>query len=384
VAAYISPNTTLTQKDKHMPWNKDDEGGGQGPWGQGGGNGPRKPGNQNNWGGGNRGPGSNLPPDLDELIRRGKDSLKGALPGGGAGRSGWLLPIALAAAFVVFNSVYQVQPDERGVVMRLGQYNRTADPGLHFALWPVERMEKPKVGSVRQINIGMENNEATMLTSDKNIISVPFSVFWQISDAKSFLYNIADPEELIRNVSQSAMREVVGQTKAQPLLTNGKDLVAADVMQITQGLLDSYQAGVTVTAINLGDVQPPAEVANAFAEVVRAGQDQQRLINEADQYKNQQLRLAEGEAAKLTEDASAYKASVVADAQGEAARFVSVYDQYKNAKDVTRQRMFLETMEEVLGRTNKIIVESGKSGPGIVPYLPLPALQNRSTTQQQN
>jgi modulator of FtsH protease HflK len=364
-----------------MPWNKDDEGGGQGPWGQG----PKKPGNQNNWGGGggNRGPGSNLPPDLDELLKRGKDSLKNAIPGGG-GRGTWLIPIIAVAALVAFNSVYQVQPDERGVVMRLGKYNRTAEPGLHFALWPIDRMEKPKVGSVRQINIGLENNEATMLTSDKNIIGVPFSVFWQISDPKNYLYNIADPEEVIKNVSQSAMREVVGQTKAQPLLTNGKEIVAAEVKEITQQLLDSYAAGVTVTAVNLGDVQPPEQVRDAFAEVVRAGQDQQRLINEAEQYKNQQLRIAEGEAAKLVEDASAYKSSVVADAQGDAARFNSIYEQYAKAKDVTRERMYLETMELVLGRTNKIIIGSGTNGPGVVPYLPLPALQNRDAVAKQN
>jgi modulator of FtsH protease HflK len=357
-----------------MPWNKDDEGGGQGPWGQG----PKKPGNQNNWGGGNRGPGSNLPPDLDELLKRGKDSLKNAIPGGG-GRGTWLVPLVVALAVVGFNSVYQVQPDERGVVMQLGKWNRNADPGLHFALWPFESMDKPKVGSVRQIDIGVANSEATMLTSDKNIISVPFSVFWQISDAKEYLYNVADPEELIRTVAQSAMREVVGQTKAQPLLTNGKDLVASDVMQITQRLLNEYKSGVTVTQINLGDVQPPAEVANAFAEVVRAGQNQQQLINEAELYKNKQLRLAEGEAAKLVEDANGYKASIVADAQGEAARFVSVYDQYKNAKSVTRERMYLETMELVLGRTNKVIIESGKGGSGVVPYLPLPEIKNRAS-----
>jgi modulator of FtsH protease HflK len=358
-----------------MPWNKDDEGGGKGPWGQGPSDNSR---NKNNWGGGgNRGPGSNLPPDLDELVRRGKDGLKGVLPGGGSGRGGWIVPLVLAAAFVAFNSVYQVQPDERGVVMRLGKYNRTAEPGLHFALWPVEKMEKPKTGSVRQIDIGVANDEATMLTSDKNIISVPFSVFWQITDAKSYLYNVADPEELIRVISQSAMREVVGQTKAQPLLTNGKDLVAAEMTQIAQKLLDEYQSGVRVTAVNLGDVQPPAEVAEAFAEVVRAGQDLERLGNEADQYKNQQLRLAEGEAAKLIEDANGYKASVVADAQGEAARFVSVYDQYKNAKDVTRQRIFIETMEQILAKTNKIVMQGGKDGSGILPYLPLPEIKNR-------
>jgi modulator of FtsH protease HflK len=376
-----------------MPWNKDDEKGGsdpvQGPWGKQ----PKEPRNQNNWGGGgNRGPGSG-PPNLDDILNKAWDAIKSSIgmgggSGSGQGRSGgigsWGIPLALLAIFAAYQSVYQIQPDERGVVMRLGKYKRTAEPGLHFALWPVERVDKPKVGSVRQINIGNENNEATMLTSDKNIISVPFSVFWQISDAKSYLYNVADPEELIRTVSQSAMREVVGQTKAQPLLTNGKDLVAADVMQITQKLLDEYQTGVTVTQINLGDVQPPAEVADSFAEVVRAGQNQQQLINQAEQYKNQQLRLAEGEAAKLTEDANAYKASVVADAQGEAARFISVYDQYKNAKDVTRERMFLETMELVLGRTNKVIIEGGAGGGGVVPYLPLPEIKNRSSAVPQN
>jgi modulator of FtsH protease HflK len=381
-----------------MPWNKDDEKGGsdpvQGPWGKQ----PKEPRNQNNWGGGgggNRGPG-NGPPNLDDILNKAWDSIKssvgmggsGGAGGGGQGRSGgigsWAVPLALFAAFVAYQSVYQIQPDERGVVMRLGKWNRNADPGLHFALWPAERIDKPKVGSVRQIDIGTGNNEATMLTSDKNIISVPFSVFWQISDAKSYLYNVADPEELILTVAQSAMREVVGQTKAQPLLTNGKDLVASDVMQITQKLLDEYQAGVTVTQVNLGDVQPPAEVADAFAEVVRAGQNQQQLINQADQYKNQQLRLAEGEAAKLIEDANAYKASVVADAQGEAARFVSVYDQYKNAKDVTRERMFLETMELVLGRTNKVIIQGGAGGGGVVPYLPLPEIKNRTSGATQN
>jgi modulator of FtsH protease HflK len=370
-----------------MPWNKDDEGGGQqGPWGQGGGERPR---NQNNWGGGgNRGGGgpggSGLPPDIEDLVRRGKDTLKNAMPGGGGGRSGWLIPIVLFGAWALFNSVYQVQPDERGVVMRLGLYNRTADPGLHFALWPIEIMEKPKTGAVRQINIGNEVAEASMLTSDKNIINVPFSVFWRISNPKDYLYEVADAEVLIRNVAQSAMREVVGQTKAQPLLTTGKDVVAAQVMSITQTLLNDYKAGVTVTNINLGDVQPPAEVANAFAEVVRAGQNRQQLINEAEQYKNQRLRLLEGEVAKLREDAEGYKASIVADAEGQASRFLAVYEQYKTAKDVTRERLFLEMMEQVLSNTNKIVIEGGQNGSGVVPYLPLPEIQKRAPAATQN
>ena len=370
-----------------MPWNKDDDRDApdnttQGPWGQGT-KGPRNP---NPWGngGGNRGP-NNGPPNLDDILNKAWETIRSSMGMGGGGqpaspggRGTWLVPVALVAFFVAYESVYQIQPDERGVVMRFGSYNRTAEPGLHFALWPVERVDKPKVGSVRQIDIGQGNSEASMLTSDKNIINVPFSIFWQISDPKSYLYNVADPEELIRTVSQSAMREVVGQTKAQPLLTNGKDLVASDVMQITQKLLDEYKAGVTVTQVNLGDVQPPADVKDAFDAVVRAGQNQQQSINEAEQYKNQQLALAEGEAAKLVEDANAYKASVVADAQGEAARFVSIYNQYKNAKEVTRERMYLETMEQVLGRTNKVIIEKGSGNGGVVPYLPLPQVQSNS------
>lgn len=359
-----------------MPWNSEGGGGnnqgpwGQGPWGQGGG--PRRP-NQ-----GGRGPN---PPDLDELIRRGQDKLKQVLPAGGGGALSWAIPAVVVVLIVLFNSIYQVQPDERGVVLRFGTYSRTAEPGLHFALWPVETMEKPRVGAVRQINIGTEGTEGQMLTKDKNILGVPFSVFWRINDAKAYLFNTADPERTIRNVSQSAMREVVGQTNAQALMTNGKSTAEAQVLELTQKLLDTYAAGVTITSINLGDVQPPQQVRDAFAEVVRAGQNQQQLMNEAEQYRNKQVRSAEGEAAKLIEDANSYKAQAIAQAQGEAARFLSVYNQYKTAKDVTRERIFLETMEQVFGKTNKVIIEDGASSHGVVPYLPLPAVTNQQQKQ---
>ncbi len=364
-----------------MPWNSEGGGGNQGPWGQGPwgqGGGPRRP---NQGGGGGRGPN---PPDLDDLLRKGQDKLKQVLPQGGGGRFAWVLPVALVLAFIGYNSIYQVQPDERGVVLRFGTYDRTAEPGLHFALWPVETMEKPRVGAVRQINIGTEGTEGQMLTSDKNIISVPFSVFWRISAPRDFLFNVADQDATIRAAAQSAMREVAGQTKAQAILTTGKNAVEAQVMQITQGLLDSYGAGVMITSVNLGDVQPPRDVADAFAEVVRAGQNQQQLINEAEQYRNQQYRLADGEAAKLIEDANAYKARVIAGAQGEASRFLSVYEEYKTSQGVTRERMFLETMEEVLGKTNKVVIEDGAGGQGVVPYLPLPEVGKRATGDNQN
>lgn len=361
-----------------MPWNKDDnDGGGQGPWGQGPwGQGPKNQRNQNNWGGGNRG-GGNLPPDLDELLKRGRDSFKNALPGGGGGRFSWLLPLVLVALFVAYNSVYQVQPDERGVVLRLGEYNRTVDPGLQFALWPVERIEKPKTGSVRQINIGSEQTEGQMLTGDKNIISVPFTVQWRISNPKDFLFNVADQERTIRALAQSAMREVVAQNSAQAVLTTKKSEIAAQAQTITQKLLEDYQAGVTLTALNLGETQPPPEVADAFADVVRAEQNRKQLENEAQQYRNQKNQQAEGEAGRLIEEATGYKAAAIAQAQGEAARFTSVYEQYKNAKDVTRQRIFLETMEQVLSDSNKVIIEGGQGGSGVVPYLPLPQIQQK-------
>jgi modulator of FtsH protease HflK len=230
---------------------------------------------------------------------------------------------------------------------------------------------------VRQIAIGNEANEGQMLTSDKNIISVPFTVQWRISDPRNFLFNIADQERTIRALAQSAMREVAAQNNAQALLTTGKDAAAARVLTITQGLLDQYSAGVTLTAVNLGNVQPPAEVADAFADVVRAGQNRIQLENEAQRNRNQRTQQAEGEAARLIQEAEGYKAATIAEAQGEAARFVSIYEQYRNAKDVTRQRIFLETMESVLTQSNKIVIEGGQGGSGVVPYLPLNQLQQQ-------
>ena len=366
-----------------MPWNEDDgknkPPGDRGPWGKTPGQRPGGEGPKNPWGSGDRGGPGNLPPEFEDLFQKGKEGLKSVMPQGG-GIGTWLLPIAALAAAWVYASVYQVQPDEKGVVLRLGAYLKITDPGLHIAYWPIETVETPKVGAVNQFSIGSANNEDQMLTSDRNIIGVPYSVFWRISDAKQFLFNLADQERTIRAISQSALREVVGQRRAQEILTSNKEAIAAQVLQITQQLLDDYKAGIVVTALNLGEVHAPVEVADAFAEVVRAGQNKIQLINEAELYRNQQVRLAEGNAAKFVEEANAYKAKVVAEAQGDAARFNSIYDQYKLAKEVTRERMFLETMEQVLGQSNKILIESGKDGSGVVPYLPLPAILPKDTS----
>jgi membrane protease subunit HflK len=363
-----------------MPWNSEGGGGNQGPWGQGPwGQGPKRPN-----GGGGRGP---TPPDLDELIRRGQDKLKQVLPGGGGaiggGRFSWLLPVALVGAFWLYNSIYQVQADERGVVLRFGEYTRTAAPGLHFAFWPVETMEKPRVEAENQINFGGNETEGLMLAGDQNIVDIQFSILWRISEPTDFLFNVQTPQEgLVKAIAESAMREVVGRTPAEEFRTTGRQKAQDEVREITQRTLDTYKAGIVITGVNLEKADPPRQVIASFEEVQRAEQNQAQLINEADQYRNQRVRLAEGEAAKLVEDAKAYKSRIVAEAEGEAARFISVYNEYKDAKDVTRQRLFLETMEQILGQSSKVIIESGSGGQGVVPYLPLPEIQKR--TEQGN
>ncbi len=354
-----------------MPWNKDGGGwqgggGNKGPWGQGP-SGPQ---------GGGRGP---QPPDLDELIKKGQDSLKTIFPTGGRGT--WIIPILLVLALVAYNSIYQVQADERGVVLRLGGYTRTVGPGLHFAVWPVEKLETVRVEAENQTVIGNVANEGLMLAGDQNLVDIRFTVLWKIKNPEEFLFNVSEQEKLVRVVAESAMREIVGRTPAEDIRTTGRLIAQDQVVSITQSTLDSYNAGVLITGIKLEKADPPAEVLDAFEEVQRAEQDQARSINEADQYANQRKRAAEGDAAKLIEEAKAYKARVVFEAQGEAQRFIKVFDEYVKAKDVTRERIFLETLEDILGRSNKVIIEGGQ-GQGVVPYLPLPEIQKRQDNSQ--
>src|SRR5262245_28582200 len=357
-----------------MPWNKDGGGGWQGgggsrgPWGQG----PTGP------SGGGRGP---TPPDLDELIKRGQDSLRNILPPGGRGT--WLIPVILVLALIAYNSVYQVQPDERGVVLRLGQYARTANPGLHFAVWPVEKMEVVPVEAENQTAIGNTQNEGLMLAGDQNLVDIRLTVLWKIKNPEEYLFNIREKEELVKGVAESAMREIVGRTQAEVIRTTGRLAAQDQVLNITQATLDSYQAGILITGIKLEKADPPAEVLDAFEEVQRAEQDQARSINEAEQYTNQKRQLAEGEAARIVEDSKGYKARVVLEAKGEAQRFLEVFEEYNKAKDVTRQRLYLETLENVLGQANKVIMEEN-GGPGVVPYLALPELQKRHDNEAES
>ncbi|CAD7023541.1 FtsH protease activity modulator HflK [Pseudorhizobium endolithicum] len=350
-----------------MPWSN--QNGGGGPWGGGGGN------NQGPWGGGpNRprgGGGSGGPPDLEDLIRRSQDRLRGVVPGGFNGGA-VVIVILVIVAFLAIQSVYTVQPDERGVELRFGKPKEEISmPGLHFHLWPLETVEIVKVTEQQQ-NIGAAGSAQSaaglMLSGDQNIVNVQFSVLYTVSDPKAYLFNLESPASTLQQVAESAMREVVGRRPAQDIFRDNREDISTEVRAIIQGTMDAYGAGISINAVPIEDAAPPREVADAFEEVQRAEQDEDRFVEEANQYANQQLGQARGQAAQIREEAAAYKDRVVNEAQGEAQRFISIYEEYATAPEVTRQRIFLETMETVLKNSNKIIMEEG---PGVVPYLPL-------------
>jgi membrane protease subunit HflK len=367
-----------------MPWNNQ-SGGSGGPWGgggNGGGNGP--------WGQGPRGPSGpqGSPPDLEDIIRRGQDRLKQALPGGGGSNMALFGFGAIAlAAFWLFQSIYTVQPDELAVELRFGKpKDEISEPGLHFHWWPVETVETANVAE-KLIQIGEPRSGTStglMLSGDQNIVDVKFSVAYQVADPQAYMFNVASPDEMLRQVAESAMREVVGRRPAQDIFRDNRQGIAEEVREIMDTSVTDYGAGIAINAISIEDAAPPREVADAFEEVQRAEQDEDRFVEESNQYSNQQLGAARGEAAQIREEAAGYRNRVVQEARGEAQRFVSVYDEYAKAPDVTRQRLFLETMENVLGSSNKVIVEQGTNGgQGVVPYLPLPELdarRNASTT----
>jgi membrane protease subunit HflK len=353
-----------------MPWNNQSGG----PWGGGNGNGP--------WGQGPRGPSGpqNTPPDLETMIRRGQDRLKRALPGGNMGGSGmWALIAVALVVFWAFQAVYTVQPDEQAVELQFGKPKpELAGPGLHFHWWPIETVEKASTAE-KLVAIGGNAREADqsglMLSGDQNIVDVQFSVAYQMSDPRAYLFNVSNPDDMLRQIAESAMREAVGRRPAQDVFRDDRQGIAEAVRTITQTTLDEYGAGLSVNAISIEDAAPPREVASAFDEVQRAEQDEDRFVEEANRYSNEKLGQARGNGAQIREEAAAYKTRIVQEAEGEAQRFVSVYDEYSKAPEVTRKRLFLETMERVLANSNKVIVQ--QEGSGVIPYLPLPELQSR-------
>ncbi len=375
-----------------MPWNNQSSGGGGwkggngGPWGQP----PR-----NTGGGGSSGGGS--PPDLEELLRRSQDRLRRVLPGGGGGGRR-LSPVAIigilvvVAAIVAYNFfTFRVQPDEQGVVLFFGKYDRDAAPGLNFRLpYPIETVYTPRVTRVNRLTIGQfaddqSSNtagrdipeESLMLTGDENIVDIDFSVFWVINNAPDFLFSMEDPEGTVKAAAESAMREVVGRSNIQPLLTQARQITETDVQALIQATMNNFNAGVQITQVQLLKVDPPNEVIAAFRDVQAARADQERLQNEAQTYANRVIPEARGQASQITEAAIAYRDRLVNEAEGQASRFTQVYESYKASPDVTRQRMYLDTLQEVFKTTDKVIIDENSSGTGVVPYLPLDQL-NRS------
>jgi membrane protease subunit HflK len=359
-----------------MPWSSQNGGGGGG-WKGGGGPWGQRPG-----GGGGRPAGPS--PDLEEILKKGQDRLKQAMPGGGSNKFGIALVVLLLGALWAYQTIYTIQPEELGVELRFGKpKDEISEQGLHFHFWPLETVERVKI-SERQINIGITRrgsaNQGLMLSGDQNIVDVQFAVLYFVNDPVKFMFNVAEPDEMVRQVAESAMREVVGRRPAQDIFRDDRLGISEDVRSIVQKTLQSYNAGIQINTVSIEDAAPPREVADAFDEVQRAEQDEDRFVEEANQYSNQKLGQARGEAAQVREEAAAYKNRVVQEAQGEAQRFISVYDEYAKAPDVTRKRLFLETMERVLKDSNKIIIEKG--GSGVVPYLPLPEVNKRQKEKQ--
>ena len=372
-----------------MPWSNQ----GGGPWGSGGG------GSKGPWGSGPQSSGP-TPPDLEELLRRGQDKLKTVLPGGNLGGRGILLIVLAAVVVWGFSGFFKVEPDELGVVLRFGKYTRDATPGLNYHLpYPVETVLTPKVTTVQPIHIGMRlledprrgspqmrdvPEESLMLTGDENIVDVDFTVFWQVKvgGAGDFLFNIQNPQGTVKAVAESAMREAVGRSEIQPILTSAKQTIETSVTELMQKTLDNYQSGIQITQVQMQKVDPPSQVIDAFREVQAARIGAESAQNEAQAYANRVLPDARGRSEQIKQAGEAYREQTVAEAKGQASRFSQVLEQYKNAPDITRQRIYLETMESVFGGTDKIILDSSQSGGtgggSVVPILPLNEMLRRT------
>ncbi|MEI9991210.1 MAG: FtsH protease activity modulator HflK [Rhizomicrobium sp.] len=364
-----------------MPWTNSSGGNGTG--------GPKGP-----WGRGSASPGSGggmRPPDFEDWLRRGQDSLRRFLPGGGF-TTGGLIVVLLGVIIVWFaTGIYFVEPYEQGIVLRFGRYVARTPPGLNYHLpWPIETAYKLDVTHQRQINIGYKATdeeagggaedipaEAEMLTGDENIIDINFTVYWTVKDAGAFLFNVENTSDFgdpanstIKAVAESAMREVVGRSQFENILTQDREEIQIEVKELMQKTLDMYGAGVTVVNVTMQKVDPPSEVIDAYRDVQAARADQERARNEAEGFANKIIPEARGNAARIVQDAEAYRQKSIAEASGNAKRFLSVLAQYRSAPDVTRRRIYIETMSSILANMNKVIVDN--SAKGVVPYFQLP------------
>ena len=353
----------------------------QSPWGT-----PPGGGGSGN-GGFRKGP---TPPNIDEIISKLQSIVNKFLGGGKGGAKPIIIGLIILLIVWTLSGLYRVLPDEQGVVLRFGKFVKTTQPGLNYHLpFPIENVLTPKVTKVNRMDIGFRSErdsgfssggvadvpeESLMLTGDENIVNIDFSVFWVIKDAGNFLFKIQDPEGTVKAAAETAMREVIARSDIQPILTEGRSLIEADTQEIIQEILDEYTSGIQITQVQTQKADPPDQVIDAFRDVQAARADMERSKNEAEAYANDVIPRARGEAAKILQAAEAYKKEVVAKAEGEASRFLSIYNEYAKAKKVTQERMYLETMEEVLADINKIIIDKN-SGEGVVPYLPLQELK---------
>ena len=368
-----------------------------GPWG-GNGSGNNRPTGNNDDDRGNRRPSGQsgqVPPEVEEMLRAGQERFR-VLMGGGNGGSGGSggqgsggpesirgmlgLGALLAIGLWAFASFYTVKPEEKSVELFLGEFSSVGNPGLNFAPWPLVKYEVLPVTreQTESIGIGGRGSDAgLMLTGDENIVDIDFEVVWNINDPSKYLFNLRDPQQTIRAVAESAMREIIAQSELAPILNRDRGVIAVRLQELIQSTLDSYESGINIVRVNFDRADPPEQVIDAFREVQAAEQERDRLEKQADAYANRVLAQARGEAAQALETAEAYRAQVVNGATGEASRFGAILNEYRKAPEVTRKRMYLETMEEVLGRVDKVIIDE-TGGSGVVPYLPLNELRKEA------
>ncbi len=327
-------------------------------------------------GGGNRDPwggkGDNEgPPDLDEVMKKLRDRMGGLFGGKGGGGGGKPFPFTLVAVLAlaawVISGIFIVEPAERGVVLRLGEFNRTTGPGPHWHMRGIEVVNKVDVDQLRTVS-----HRAKMLTKDENIIQVELAVQYQVKDAKDYLFQVRDPDFTLQEATESALREVIGSSTMDEFLSGGRGAIVQQTKELTQDTLDRYRAGLLLTSVNLQDPQPPEEVQGAFEDAIKAREDQVRYRNQAEAFALDILPKARGDAIRLREAANAYREQVIAKAEGEASRFMQTLEEYEKAPEVTRKRMYLETMEYVLANTSKVVMQV-KQGNNLM-YIPLDKL----------
>lgn len=344
-----------------MAWNEPGGSGGKDPWGNRGDQGP---------------------PDLDEVIRKLQQRLSGMFGGGSrdkgggsgtrggrAGSAGIGLILIIVIAVWLLSGIYIVDEGKQGVVLQFGKFSAVEGPGPHWYPRFIQSVEIVDVERVRSENLGTIPDEALMLTQDENIVDIRFAVQYKVKDPRDFVFNVRDPDATLRQATESAVREIVGKNGLDFIITEGRPEVAARAERLVQQILDDYQAGITVLKLNMQDAQPPQQVQFAFDDAIKAREDEVRQINEAEAYANDILPRARGEAARLLEEANAYREGVIARADGEAKRFTQVLAEYEKAPEVTRKRLYLETIEEVMARSNKVVVDV--EGGNNLMYIPL-------------